>query len=108
MIGERSFRDTACLWIPPDASMVYVKNCHIPPLYGVEAKMVMNELHAIRGQGLTWDKFWTLYDQCNCGHFFSKAILYNVHGPICPLWPYTDTPQAPPEYVVYDPATPLF
>ncbi|KAF8581532.1 hypothetical protein K439DRAFT_217768 [Ramaria rubella] len=90
MPGDRPFGETACLWDPPDAKHIFTYNRHVPALQGVS---MSDAIHMLSSDvGTTSKTFWHAFDQCNCGHFFTKEALHYNHGPVCPMWPYRDIP----------------
>ncbi|KAF8513688.1 hypothetical protein JB92DRAFT_3164707 [Gautieria morchelliformis] len=86
MPGNRLVGETACLWEPPDASMLLVYNRDIPPLCGPELEEVVARLRS--NEGVDAVTFWKAFDQCNCTRFFRKEALHSVHGPNCAMWIY--------------------
>ena len=60
------------------------------PLDNDGIRRLLLELSTV--QGVDGNIFWRAFDQCNCGKYFMKAFLNRVHGPLCPTWPYEDTP----------------
>ena len=93
--GDRLCGETACLSHLPSMDQLYLYNRQVIPLNNDEIGGVLSGLSTI--DGINSDVFWCAFDQCNCGQFFTKAFLHSVHGPLCPTWPYIDTPAPTPE-----------
>jgi hypothetical protein len=100
--GERLCGETACLSHLPSIEHLYTHNREVTPLNDDGVQHILSALSTV--DGVDGELFWQAFDQCNCNRYFTKGFLNGVHGPQCPIWPYDDTPAAPPPELPFNPS----
>ncbi|KIJ48271.1 hypothetical protein M422DRAFT_45462 [Sphaerobolus stellatus SS14] len=92
--SERFFGDCMGLEEPIDTPMLAVRNSDIPPLTQEETAFYLESLQ--QPEGVRHWIFWQLVDHCNCGRYYTKTYLHQLHIiPIIRLCPRPLLPAVP-------------
>ncbi|KIJ39175.1 hypothetical protein M422DRAFT_781129 [Sphaerobolus stellatus SS14] len=81
--SERFFGDTYRLHDSVETSLLGIRNLDIPLLTPQDRDFY---LHELTSGGVSHDLMFMLIDRCDCGHYFMKDYLHQVHGPSCIDW----------------------
>ncbi|KIJ32591.1 hypothetical protein M422DRAFT_265615 [Sphaerobolus stellatus SS14] len=79
--NERFFGDVLALAEPIHPSLIAYRNYEVIVLSHDQRDDYLNRL--AQGGGLTHELICCLLDKCNCGLYFLKDVLHDVHGPQC-------------------------
>lgn len=92
--SERYFGETGPLFEPPDIHFALKKNTEVPPLQGQELTDALQTLQS--GYGIDTDKFWCLFDKCDCTLWVRKDT-YKLHlEKYCSLTAFPSSPITKP------------